>query len=199
MIARTKPKATKRIEIRLAGSGGQGLITAGVILAEAAALHEGRNAVQTQSYGPEARGGASKAEVIISDGPIHFPKAQRLDVLLAMTQEASDLYYHDLKYEGILLIDSDLVTSPPTSAALGVPITRMVRDELGRELFANIAALGVLVGATGVVGEKALQAALLARVPKGTEAVNKKAFALGLKAGRAAARVEDAGTEFAED
>ena len=190
---------TQRIEIRLAGSGGQGLITAGVILAEAAALHEGRQAVQTQSYGPEARGGASKAEVILSDGPIHFPKAQRLDVLLAMTQEASDRYFLDLKHDGTLIIDSDLVTSAPTSAALAVPITRLVREELGRGLFANIAALGVLVGATRVVGEKALRAALLARVPKGTEAANKKAFALGLKAGRAAVGRAEPVTEFAED
>jgi len=191
--------STQRTEIRLAGSGGQGLITAAVILAEAAALHEGRNAVQTQSYGPEARGGASKAEVILCDGPIHFPKARRLDVLLAMTQEASDLYFHDLKPDGVLLIDSDLVASPPTSAALGVPITRLVREQLGRELFANIAALGVLVGVTGVVGEKALLAALLARVPKGTEAGNKQAFALGLKAGRGLARKTPPTEVFAED
>jgi 2-oxoglutarate ferredoxin oxidoreductase subunit gamma len=188
-----------RTEIRLAGSGGQGLITAGVILAEAAALHEGKNAVQTQSYGPEARGGASKAEVVIAAGEIFFPKAQSLDILLAMTQEAADLYYHDLKHDGLLIIDPDLVTSPPTSAALGVPITRLVREELGRELFANIAALGVLVGASEVVGEKALRAALLARVPKGTEAANKKAFALGLKAGKAAARTPAPTAEFADD
>ncbi len=177
-----------RTEIRLAGSGGQGLITAGIILAEAAGLHEGKNVVQTQSYGPEARGGASKAEVVISDGPIHYPKAQRVDILLAMTQEACDRYFLDLKPEGVLIVDADLVPTPPTSSALAVPITRRVREELGRELFANIAALGVIAGVTGIVSPKALEAAVLARVPPGTEDINRKALALGLEMGRNAAR-----------
>ncbi len=175
-----------RIEIRLAGSGGQGLITAGVILAEAVGLHEGKYVVQTQSYGPEARGGASKAEVVISDGPIHYPKTQRLDVLLAMTQESCDRYYHDLKFEGTLIVDTDLVPNPPTSAALGIPITRLVREQLGRELFANIAALGVLGGVTGLASRKSLEAAVLGRVPPGTEQANKKALQLGFEAGRRA-------------
>lgn len=173
-------------EIRLAGSGGQGVITAAVILAEAAGLHEGKYATQTQSYGPEARGGASKAEVVISDQPIHYPKAQKLDVLLAMTQEACDKYFHDLKVEGTLIVDRDLVANLPTSAALAVPITRLVKEALGRDLFANIAALGAVAGATGVVGMEALTAAVLARVPPGTEAANKKALELGFDAGRAA-------------
>ncbi|GAB4261877.1 MAG: 2-oxoacid:acceptor oxidoreductase family protein [Deferrisomatales bacterium] len=176
-----------RTEIRLAGSGGQGLITAGVILAEAAGVHDGRFVAQTQSYGPEARGGASKAEVVISDEPIHYPKAQKLDVLLAMTQEACDKYFHDLKYEGTLIVDSDLVPNPPTSSALAVPITRLVREALGRELFANIAALGVLAGATQVVTSKALEAAVLKRVPPGTEKINREALKLGLEAGKGAA------------
>ncbi|GAB6063652.1 2-oxoacid:acceptor oxidoreductase family protein [Deferrisoma palaeochoriense] len=175
-----------RTEVRLAGSGGQGLITGGIILAEAAGLHEGKNVVQTQSYGPEARGGASKAEVIISDGPIHYPKAQRLDILLAMTQEACDKYFHDLKHDGVLIVDADLVPTPPSSSALVVPIVRTVRQELGRELFANIAALGVLAGATGVVGLPALEAAVLARVPPGTEEPNRKALELGFALGREA-------------
>jgi 2-oxoglutarate ferredoxin oxidoreductase subunit gamma len=177
-----------RIEIRLAGSGGQGLITAGVILAEAAGLHEGKHVVQTQSYGPEARGGASKAEVVISDRPIHYPKTQRLDVLLTMTQEACDLYFHDLKHEGLLIVDSDLVPNPPSSSALSIPITHLVREALQRDLFANIAALGVLVGATGVTSPQAVEAAVLSRVPTGTEAANKKALAIGLEAGLAAGK-----------
>ncbi len=186
-----------RADIRLAGSGGQGMITAGVILAEAAGLHEARFVAQTQSYGPEARGGASKAEVVISDEPIHYPKAQRLDVLLAMTQEACDRYFHDLKYEGTLIVDAEGVPNPPTSAALVVPITRLVRESLGRELFANIAALGVLAGAVGTVSLPALEAAVLARVPRGTEDANRKALALGFEAGEAA-RVQRA-EDFAAD
>ena len=177
-----------RTEIRLAGSGGQGLITAGVILAEAAGLHEGKHVVQTQSYGPEARGGASKAEVVISDEPIHYPKTERLDVLLAMTQEACDRYFHDTKYEGTLIVDTDLVPTVPTSAAVGVPITRLVREELGREIFANIAALGVLAGVTGVVSRKALETAVLHRVPPGSEEDNRKALEIGFRAGSEASR-----------
>ncbi|MBI5015383.1 MAG: 2-oxoacid:acceptor oxidoreductase family protein [Deltaproteobacteria bacterium] len=177
-----------RTEIRLAGSGGQGLITAGIILAEAAGIHDGRYVCQTQSYGPEARGGSSKAEVVISDEPIHYPKAQKLDVLLAMTQESCDTYYHDLKDDGVLIVDADLVPAPPTSAALAVPITRLVREALERELFANIAALGVLAGATGVVTARALEAAVLARVPAGTEDANRKALALGWEAGTQVAK-----------
>jgi 2-oxoglutarate ferredoxin oxidoreductase subunit gamma len=121
--------------------------------------------------------------VVIADAPIHYPKAQKLDILLAMTQESCDRYFHDLKFDGILITDLDLVPNPPTSAALAVPITRLVREALGRELFANIAALGVLTGATSVVGAQAMEAALLARVPRGTETANKQAFFLGLEAG----------------
>lgn len=185
-------------EIRLAGSGGQGLITAGVILAEAAGLYDGRHATQTQSYGPEARGGTSRAEVVISDAPIHYPKAQKLDLLLAMTQEACDRYFHDLKFEGTLIVDSDLVPNPPISTALSVPITRLVREALGRELFANIAALGVIVGATGVVSTRAVEAAVLARVPRGTEEINRRALQLGLEAGQLATAAPPA-EEFSAD
>lgn len=177
-----------RKEIRLAGSGGQGVITAAVILAEAAGLHEGLSATQTQSYGPEARGGACKADVVISDGPIHYPKAEKLDVLLALTQEACDRYYHDLKEDGALIVDADLVPAPPTSTALCVPITRLVREALGRDLFASIAALGVVAGATRVVSGAALTAAVLARVPADTRQANQRAVELGLEAGQEAAR-----------
>jgi len=185
-------------EIRLAGSGGQGLITAGVILAEAAGLHEGKHATQTQSYGPEARGGTSKAEVVISDQPIHYPKAQKLDLLLAMTQEACDRYFHDLKVEGVLIVDTDLVPNLPASDAFAVPITRLAREALGRDLFANIVALGVVAGITGVVSPQALEAAVLARVPQGTEQANRQALTLGFEAGRQAlqaARNEDLGED----
>lgn len=187
-----------RIEIRLAGSGGQGLITAGVILAEAASLQGGRFVCQTQSYGPEARGGASKAEVVISDGPIHYPKAQHLDVLLAMTQEACDRYFHDLSDGGILIVDADLVPTPPLSSALAVPLTRLVREELGKELFSNIAALGALVAVSGVVSEDAAEAAVLARVPAGTEEINRKALRIGFDAGRDARQARSA-EEFDAD
>jgi 2-oxoglutarate ferredoxin oxidoreductase subunit gamma len=175
-----------RFEVRLAGAGGQGVILAGVILAEAAGLHDGKQVAQTQSYGPEARGGASRSEVILSDEPIRYPKSLQLDVLLALTQEACDRYFHDLRQGGTLIVDSDLVPTPPTSAAVSVPITRLVRNTFGRDVFANIAALGVLAAVTGVVSARALRAAIAARVPAGTRDVNRAALDLGLQAGREA-------------
>ena len=103
----------ERYELRFSGAGGQGLITAGIILAEAASIIEGKSAVQSQSYGPEARGGASKSEVIISDGPIDYPKATIVDACLAMTQEAADKYAVGIKDGGILLLDDDFVHTAP--------------------------------------------------------------------------------------
>src|SRR3990172_8617479 len=97
---------SRQYEVRLSGSGGQGIILGGVILAEAAAIYEKKNAVQSQSYGPEARGGASKADVIISDEEIDYPKALKIDVLLALTQEACNKYIKDLKEGGVLIVDS---------------------------------------------------------------------------------------------
>jgi 2-oxoglutarate ferredoxin oxidoreductase subunit gamma len=104
-----------RYEIRLSGEGGQGLVLAGKILAEAAAIYDERNATQSQSYGPEARGGASKSEVIISDGEIDYPKAEKLDLQLALTQEALDKYWKDLR-PGAGCRRPDAVTCPATSA-----------------------------------------------------------------------------------
>lgn len=98
-----------RKEIRFSGSGGQGVILASVILGTAAALYENKHAVQSQSYGPEARGGASKADVIISDEPVKYPKARNIDFMLCLTQKAADKYLPDLKEGGLVLIDSDYV------------------------------------------------------------------------------------------
>ncbi|MCK5227306.1 MAG: 2-oxoacid:acceptor oxidoreductase family protein, partial [Desulfobulbaceae bacterium] len=103
-----------RYEIRLSGSGGQGIITAAVILAEAAAIYEDKFVCQTQSYGPEARGGKSKAEVVISDCEIDYPKVIKLDMLLAMNQTACDSYFYNFKPNGLLLVDSTLVKQIPT-------------------------------------------------------------------------------------
>ena len=169
-----------KTEIRLAGSGGQGLITAGIILAEAAIL-DNKNVVQSQSYGPEARGGASRAEIIIADGPIFFPKATWVDILLAMSQKASDQYSFDLKTGGIFIVDTTYVNQIPTSSALAIPISSRTREKFGKELFSNIVALGVICEATKVVSAQALQAAINARVPDGTEKINEEAFTFGIK------------------
>src|SRR5574337_1061996 len=105
---------SERYEIRFSGSGGQGMILAGIIMAEAAAIYGDKNAAQSQSYGPESRGGASKAEVIISNQPIDYPKATSIDCMLAMTQEACTKYHKDIKPGGILLVDSEEVKTTPT-------------------------------------------------------------------------------------
>jgi 2-oxoglutarate ferredoxin oxidoreductase subunit gamma len=162
----------ERYEIRLSGSGGQGLILAGKILAEAVAIYDRRNAVQTQSYGPEARGGASRAEVVISDGEIDYPKAMMLDLLLSLTQVSCTKYAGDLKKDGILIVDSEAVTEIPQG------------DFKVYAVVANIVALGILTAISGVVSEESMEKAILARVPKGTEELNMKAFRVGLETGR---------------
>ncbi|MBM7854749.1 2-oxoglutarate ferredoxin oxidoreductase subunit gamma [Desulfohalotomaculum tongense] len=169
-------------EVRLSGSGGQGLILAGIILAEAGIL-DGQNVVQTQSYGPAARGGASKAEVIISPGDIDYPKVLACDVLLALNQESCIKYSGDLKNNSVTIVDSSLVKHiPPVAGKIyPLPITKTAREEVGRELVANVVALGALVGLTGVVSREAITNALMARVPRGTEELNAKALEVGFK------------------
>ncbi len=187
-----------RYEIRLAGSGGQGLILAGIILAEAAGIYDGKFVCQTQSYGPEARGGASKAEVVISDAEIDYPKAIQPDVLLAMNQKSLDAFIFDLKPGSLLLVDADLVQEAPAGRALALPFTRIARD-LGRAMAANIVALGALAQLTGAVSLASLEAAVLARVPQGTEDLNRRALAAGINAAEAGGMVsalEESGQRF---
>ena len=178
----------ERFEIRLAGSGGQGLILAGIILAEAAGVYDAKFVCQTQSYGPEARGGASKAEVVISDAPIDYPKAIQPDVLLALNQKSLEAFSADLKPGGLLLVDADLVQEAPAGRVLALPFTRIAR-ELGRAMAANIVALGALVQLTGAVSLDSLTTAVLARVPKGTEDLNRQALAAGVAAAKAGGTV----------
>ena len=175
---------TERLEIRLAGSGGQGLILAGMILAEAVGIHGGKFVTQTQSYGPEARGGASKSEVVVSDQEIDYPQAMKPDILLSMNQAACDAYIFDIKAGGTLIVDSSLVHHLPTTRAIGLPFTKIAREEIGREMMGNIGALGALSQLPGIVTLENLEKALLARVPKGTEDQNRQALAAGVAAAR---------------
>lgn len=191
-----------RVETRLAGSGGQGLLLAGLVLAEAAGLYDGREVAMVQSYGPEARGGASKAEVIISDQAIDYPLCTRVDLFLALTQEAADAYCWDLKPNAWIIVDSDLVSHPPSSKAVRLPFTAAARDKLKKPMVANVVALGAIAEITGVISRRGLEKALLARVPAGTEALNKKALALGAKLAREAegqAPAEAPATPHTED
>ena len=181
---RREHKPNQRFEIRFSGSGGQGLITAAVIFAEAAGVYNGKYVCQTQSYGPEARGGKSKAEVVISDQPIDYPKAMKLDLLLAMNQAACDAYFFDLKPNGLLIVDSTLVEQYPTSRIITVPFTDIARNEIGREMVANMVALGSIGVLSGIVSSENLEKALLARVPKGTEEINIQALHRGVEEAR---------------
>jgi len=181
-----------RYEIRLSGSGGQGLILMGIILAEAIGVYDGKHVAQTQSYGPEARGGSSKSEVIVSDEEIDYPKAMRLDLLLAMNQKSCDEFFPDLKSEGILIVDSTFVTQVPTPKVFQIPFTRIAREKFRKEVVANIIALGALSQLTPIVSAKAIESAVLAKVPKGTEKLNRDALRAGMSAARRAkkARME---------
>ena len=168
-----------RMELRLAGSGGQGVILASVILAEAA-IQAGKYTAQSQSYGPEARGGASKAEVIISDETIYHPHVEVPDLVLAMTQKAADKYYSDLRKDGLLILDDSLVPETPDFPhVVRLPITKLAVEELGKALFANIVALGALVRITNLVQLDTVKEFVKKRVPPHTVDANMKALQLG--------------------
>lgn len=165
-------------EIRLSGSGGQGLILGGIILAEAAII-DNKNAVQSQSYGPEARGGASKAEVIISSDEIDYPKVGKADVLLALTQIAYDKYKETIKDDGILIVDSSVKHDDATHEVIQIPILSTASEKVGKAMVANIVAIGSIQQLTNIVSKEALEKAVLNRVPKGTEELNKQALLEG--------------------
>ncbi|MCX7945328.1 MAG: 2-oxoacid:acceptor oxidoreductase family protein [Deltaproteobacteria bacterium] len=171
-----------RYEIRLSGSGGQGLILLGIILGETASIYENKNAVQSQSYGPEARGGMSKSDVIISDDEIDYPKAYNVDFLLALTQQSFDRYTKEVKKGGIVLYDSTLVHSPKEGdyRLIGLPLHETAVRDIGKSMVINIVSLGAIVKISNIVTIENTEKALLKRVPKGTEELNKKAFYAGV-------------------
>jgi 2-oxoglutarate ferredoxin oxidoreductase subunit gamma len=171
-----------RTEIRLAGEGGQGMILAGIILAEAAAIYDGKLAVQTQSYGPEARGGASKSEVVIAAGEIDHPEVLSADVVVTLSQEAFDRYAGSVKPGGLLIVDSDEVNALRVPEAIKIPISWLALHTTGKPITANTVALGVLVGLTGVVSRGAIEKAVAARAPRGTEEMNRQALEAGFEA-----------------
>lgn len=172
----------KRQELRLSGSGGQGLILAGIILADAA-LHDGNNVVQSQSYGPEARGGASKAEVIISEDVINYPKVNKCDMLLSLTEKAYDKYIDSLKPGGTLILDKSIKKeiNRDDIKIYSVPILETASENLKKPMVANIVALGAIYELTKIVSKESLEKAVLDRVPKGTEELNKKALEEGFR------------------
>jgi 2-oxoglutarate ferredoxin oxidoreductase subunit gamma len=176
-----RSKLVDRYEVRLAGEGGQGMILAGVILAEAAVVHDGLNAVQTQSYGPEARGGASRSEVIIARGEIDYPKVMVPDLLLCMSQEACDKFYSQVKDDSWIIVDSTNVSRVPSHRAIAVPLSEIAEEITGRRITASMVALGLVSGLSGLVTRESLTKAMTERVPAGTEEINSKALAAGFE------------------
>jgi 2-oxoglutarate ferredoxin oxidoreductase subunit gamma len=176
-----------RYEIRVAGSGGQGVILAAVIIGQAAALmEEGINSVQTQAYGPEARGGASKSEVILARGEIDYPKAASPHLQVILTQKASDEYAADTQKGGIVILDDFFVQKTPEIDAeiYRLPIVKTARDVIGREIVTNMVALGAAARILEVEGRlkpESIRNTVIASVPKGTEELNCKAFDEGYK------------------
>ena len=171
---------TDEIEIRISGLGGQGVVLAGQVLGKAA-IYSGKNAVQTQSYGAEARGSAAKSEVIISDGKIGFPMVRKCDILIAMSREAVEKNVKALKEGGLLLIDSTTVKSVPKIKAkiFKIPATETSEKVFGERLYANIIMLGALIRMTDMISEKALEKAIRDTVPEKAVAINIQAYKKG--------------------
>jgi 2-oxoglutarate ferredoxin oxidoreductase subunit gamma len=178
-----------RKDIRIAGFGGQGIILAGLIIGKAAALHDGLYAVQTQSYGPEARGGASRTEVVVSDADVDYPKVQNPDIFVAMSHPALMAYLNDLKDNGTLIIDPDMISEEEVLKFIKehkiklykAPASRTAAEEIGIKIVANIVMIGAITRITKVVSEEAARAAITESVPPGTEEKNLAAFEAGLK------------------
>ncbi len=172
----------KSYEIRLSGSGGQGLILAGIILARAAVIDK-HKVTQTQSYGPESRGGYSRADVIISDRDIYFPEATNFNCLLALTQEACDKYLFDLRDTGILIIDTSFVKNLALAAdnTYEMPFTEIAQEQLGSAISTNVLSLAFLVKVTKIVSETALETSLRQTVKPAFVDLNLKAMKLGFK------------------
>ncbi|MBK5100149.1 MAG: 2-oxoacid:acceptor oxidoreductase family protein, partial [Desulfobacteraceae bacterium] len=174
-----------RQEITVTGFGGQGIVLAGRILGMAAAIGDHRQSTFIQSYGPEARGGACSAQVIISDDAIHYPHVRHSDILVCMSQSGYDKFIGQIKDDGILLIDQDLVQALGIQRDFfSIPSTRMA-EELGRKMLANIIMVGFFSAVTGAVSVDAAREAVVKSVPKGTEEMNLTAFKKGFDYGRA--------------
>jgi len=185
----------KRLEVKLAGFGGQGIVLAGQIIGQAAVLFDQKNAVLTQSYGPESRGGACSADLVISEEEILHPLVIKPQVMVVMSQEAYDMYASELAEGGMLLVDADLVAGKARSSKkrriFPIPSTRLA-EEVGRRIVANIVMLGSFTALTEAISVEAMRRSILSLVPKGTEDLNLQAFARGYEYGKrlAADRIE---------
>jgi 2-oxoglutarate ferredoxin oxidoreductase subunit gamma len=184
-------KQKQKKEIIITGFGGQGIIMAGRILGKSAALGDRKESVFTQSYGPESRGGACSAQVIISDKTIYYPYVRCPNILICMSQAGYEKFVGQMTHETILLIEQDLVRPGLTeSDFFSIPASRMA-EELGRKMMANIIMLGFCTDITKIVSIDAALDSVAASVPKGTEEVNTRAFKKGFDYGRAILKGRD--------
>jgi 2-oxoglutarate ferredoxin oxidoreductase subunit gamma len=184
-----------RLEIRLSGFGGQGIIRSGEIVGRAAALYDGRYATFTQSYGPESRGGACAAQVIIADDPVELSYPHLVDpsILVIMSQGAYNKYVPGFRRDGLVVVDEELVELDESAEGLqviGIPATRLA-EKLGRRIVANVVMLGFVAAVTDIVSAEAMKSAVLDSVPKGTEELNIRAFETGFEHGRKRGRIDD--------
>ena len=171
-------------DVRICGFGGQGVILAGFIIGKAASVFEKYNAVQSQSYGPEARGGAARSEIIISDEKIGYPRPLSVDILLAMSQESFDSYRDDIRDDTIIVVDPDLVKKHD----IGRPIYKVhalkIAEELGNKIVTNIVMVGAFTSILGLLKPEAVKESVIDSVPKRFTELNIKAFERGLEAGK---------------
>ncbi|MGI6065651.1 MAG: 2-oxoacid:acceptor oxidoreductase family protein [Bacillota bacterium] len=176
---------TKLWKVRLSGKGGQGLITASIVLADAA-IRSGKNAVQTQSYGPESRGGACRGEVIISDKNIYYPKINHPNLLVCMSDTAFETHAGSLAEDGILILDETLVsqTCPTKGQLYKVPITGKCREKLGQDIYANMVVLGTIITITQMVSDSVVLETLQEYFSPELLEVNLQAFAIGINEGK---------------
>lgn len=170
-----------RYEIRMAGLGGQGIVLAGIVLGTAASTFGGKNATQAQSYGPEARGGACKSEVVISDKEIDYPKVEQPDLIGVMSQEAFDKYVDDIKPGGVVIYDPDMVLNPRgirDAKIYAVPTVRMA-EKIGKRIVANMVMIGSVTAASKALDPESVEKAIVRFVPRGTDKLNLDAFRAG--------------------
>jgi 2-oxoglutarate ferredoxin oxidoreductase subunit gamma len=173
----------ERGELRLCGYGGQGIILAGYIVGQAAAVFEHKQATFIPDYGPEARGGACRADLVISDEPVTYPYVSAPSVLVAMSQQGYDKYHLHNRDDTLLVVDEDLVKPLPASQRLLSIPARRIAEGLGRVAVANVVMLGFLTAVTSLITMESMKESLLAAVPKGTEKLNMKAFEQGYRYG----------------
>lgn len=170
-------------EIRFAGFGGQGIIRCGIIVGRAASIYDDRFATMNQSFGPEARGGACSSQLVVSDNKILYPYVTRTDFLVAMSQEGYDIFEPEVKDDGVLIVDEDLVKPNTKKRTLSIPATRFA-EQLGNRIFANVVMLGFVTATTGVASVEAMKKTIPESVPERFIDRNLEAFDKGYKFGQ---------------